>query len=98
MPGRLKFLINKIYISESILTYQINSYGKKMRLFGEDFVKNNKDNFYLIIDNRKKNFCEFYNPIKYNMLDYLKVKLIQKKFIKNMSFMFYKSNLSSQRL
>ena len=69
---------------------------KKIRLFGNEFVKNNKDNYYLIIENKKINLCEFYNLKYESKNNYLKVKLIQKNNVTNMSYMFWHcSSLSS---
>jgi len=85
IKNRFKYLINKFYLSESSLKYKIDD--KKIKLFGNEFVKNNKDNYYLIIDNKIINLCEYYN-VKNEKINKLIVKLIQKNFIKNMSYMF----------
>ena len=85
IQSKLKYLINKFYLSESILIYKIDD--KKIKLFGNEFVKNNKDNYYLIIDNKKINLCEYYN-VKNDKMNKLKVKLIQTNVIENMSFIF----------
>ena len=50
-------------------------------------MKNNKDNFYLIIYNKKINLCEYYN-VKDDKMNKLKVKLIQANIVKNISYMF----------
>ena len=80
IKGRLKYLISKFSLCESTLIYKID-YNKKIRLFGDEFVKNNKDNYYLIIDNKKINLCEYYN-VKNEKMNSLIVKLIQKNIIK----------------
>jgi len=90
IKGKLKYLINKFDLSTTLI-YKIN-YDKKIRLFGNEFVKNNKDNFYLIIDNKKINLCENYN-VKNDKINKLKVKLIQANIVKNMGYMF--ANCSS---
>jgi len=90
IKGKLKYLINKFDLSTTLI-YKIN-YDKKIRLFGNEFVKNNKDNFYLIIDNKKINLCENYN-VKIDKINKLKVKLIQANIVKNMGYMF--ANCSS---
>ena len=60
---------------------------KKIRLFGENFVKNNKNNCFLFVNNKKKDLCEYYNFEK-NFEEVLIVKLIETKTISDMSFMF----------
>ena len=61
---------------------------KKIRLFGEEFVQNNKDNFLLIIDDKIINICENYDIKDNNRINDLEVILIQKKETNNMSYMF----------
>ena len=39
---------------------KINKNNKEIRLFGENFVKNNKENYCLIIDNKIINLIEYY--------------------------------------
>ncbi len=60
IKGKLKYLANKFYLSESTLIYEVYD-DKKIKLFEKGFVENNKDNCYLIIDNKKMNLCEYYN-------------------------------------
>jgi surface protein len=52
-------------------------------------VKNNKNNCFLFINNKKKDLCEYYNFEKSNE-EILIVKLIETKTISDMSFMFNK--------
>jgi len=59
-----------------------------LKIFSKDFVENNKDNCYLIIENKKYNIQE-YCPIKAKS-EKIKIKLIEKTIISNMSKMFYK--------
>ena len=86
IKSNLKYLINKFYLSESILIYKIGK-NKNINLFGKEFVKNNKDNYYLKIENKKINLCEYYN-VKNDKINKLKVRLIQKNIAKNMSYIF----------
>jgi len=58
IKNKLKYLISKFDLSTTLI-YKID-YDKKIKLFGNEFVKNNKDNYYLIIDNKKINLCEYY--------------------------------------
>ena len=74
--------------NELTIIYCANN-KKKIRLFGENFVKNNKNNCFLIINNKKKDLCEYYNFEKNNE-EILLVKLIETKTISDMSFMFSK--------
>jgi len=76
IKSNLKYLINKFYLSESILIYKIGK-NKNINLFGKEFVKNNKDNYYLKIENKKINLCEYYN-VKNDKINKLKVRLIKK--------------------
>ena len=65
------------------LLYEIKP---NMQLFNQKFVENNKNNCYLIIDGKNVNLCQKYNNFKSNEL--LKMKLVKKKQIKNISYMF----------
>ena len=35
--------------------------SKKIRIFGEDFIKNNKNKCKLLIDNKEKELCHYIN-------------------------------------
>ena len=59
---------------------------RNFRLFGEDFIKNNKEKCYLLINHRKFDLLEYF-PLVSNE-DKIKIKLIEKKKITNMSYMF----------
>ena len=60
--NKMKYLINKFsYKREYTLIYYINTNENKVKLFDNRFVKNKKDNYYLIIENKKINLCEYYN-------------------------------------
>ena len=52
-----------------------------LKIFGKDFVENNKDNGYLIIENKKYNIQQ-YCPIKAKS-EKIKIKLIEKTIISN---------------
>jgi len=56
--NKYKYIINLINLYEKIrneitLIYKINNGDKKVKLFGQDFIKNNKNNCYLLINNKK---------------------------------------------
>ena len=88
---RNKQLINKPLNSMTI-KYKIDndnlSYNK-LRLFGEEFVKNNKDNCLIIIDGKKQELSEHINiNEKMRKTGYLEIQLKETKTITNMSHMF----------
>ena len=68
---------------------------KKIRIFGEKFVKNNLNNCELIINNETLNLSEFYDFGAYQSNIKLKVILVQKKPIIDMSFMFCECDILS---
>ena len=74
-----------------ILKYKLNESSNKIRIFGDKFVINNKNNFKILINNEEKELCEYY---EYNsdkiMDDTLIVKLFINKNLKDMSYMFYR--------
>ena len=76
--------------SELTLKYKIDFSSSKIQLFGEDFVRNNKENCKIIIENKEEElnaFLRIENMQKQNS-DILEVKLRIKKKLKNMSYMF----------
>ena len=68
---------------------------KKIRIFGEKFVKNNINNCELIINNETMKLSEFYDFGAYKSNVNLKVILVQKKPITDMSYMFYECDILS---
>ena len=68
---------------------KINMNFKKLRLFGEEFVKNNKNNCVIIINGKIQELCE-YIDIDENLRKrkYLEIQLKEVKTITNMSHMF----------
>ena len=80
-------------ISEINIIYDINNQNK-IRIFGSNFVKNNKNICKMIIDNKKYNIKRIYNVKNYKN-NILKIKLKGINNITNMSYMFYEcSSLS----
>ena len=71
------------------IIYKFNSWKYSIRLFGEKFVKNNINNCYLLIGNNKIKLSEYLvlneKQLKKNKI---KIKLIEKKKITDMSYMF----------
>ena len=71
------------------IIYEIKENEPHMRLFGEKFVYNNKNNCYLLIDGQKRELCEYLYLIPNQKINgILEIKLIETKIITNMSEMF----------
>ena len=64
-----------------------NESETKIRLFGEQFIKNNKDNCSLLINGEFLPLCEFYTIPDVDT--HLNITLIKEKEITDMSYMFY---------
>ena len=79
--------INTNNIFGSIMTIIYNINKNEIQLFGEDFVKNNKDNCYLLIEGKKENLCSKWKINKTDK-ELLIIKLIEIKTITDMSNMF----------
>ena len=83
--------MSKENISEISIIYNINKKNEEnddnIRIFGEEFVKNNKNKCKMIIDNKEYEISETYNIENYNdnILE-IKLKLIEN--VTNMSGMF----------
>ena len=60
----------------------------KNKLFGEIFVRNNKNNCKIIINGKEKELVSFYDIEKLEENETLEIKLKGINNIKNMSFMF----------
>ena len=72
-------------ISEINIVYEIN--GEYIKIFGHEFVKNNKNICKMIIDNREYEMAEEFNAKNYNN-NLLKIKLKGIDNVTDMSFMF----------
>ena len=66
--------------------YTMNNDSKKIRLLGEEFVKNNKNNCSLIIDGEIKELREEYELTNINRI--LTITLLKTNYITDMSYMF----------
>ena len=78
--------------NEITLIYKIKEGDNTIKLFGSDFIKNNKNNCYLLIDNKKYELLEkFYLNNKLNE-KYINIKLIENKNINNMCSIFKECN------
>ena len=63
----------------------MNKNKDEIKIFGTNFVENNKDNCYLLIDGKQCELCEFYK-LKNNQKNKstLEIKLIETNKITNM--------------
>ena len=88
-------IYNNMINNEINIIYNINKEDEEIKLFDEDFVKNNKNICKLIIDGKESDLIEEYNINNYKK-DKLKIKLIGIENVTNMSYMFYNcSSLSN---
>ena len=74
-------------IKEIYIIYDIKE-GNKIKIFGEEFVKNNKNICKMIIDNKEYEIAERYN-IKSKKINKLKIKLGGINNVNNMSYMYF---------
>ena len=72
--------------------YKINDNQKKLKLFGDKFVKNNINKCKIIIDGKEYELCNELNIGKFKIDDnkLFKIQLIGIKSITDMSYMFHK--------
>ena len=75
--------------SEINIIYEIKRDDEDIRIFGDDFVRNNEYLCKMIIDNKEYEIREKYN-VKNNNNNILKIKLIGINNIIDMGDMFYK--------
>ena len=73
--------------NELILTYKFNEYSKEIKILGEKFVENNKNNCKLKIYDEEKDIQECYT-FKKNTKK-ISIKLIMNQNVTNMSYMFH---------
>ena len=78
--------------NEMIIIYKINGKDNQdedkyeIKLFGEKFIENNKNNCKIIIDNKEQDLIEYLKINKNEKI--LKIKLKEIKTITDMSYMF----------
>ena len=80
------------YIEKYKLVYQINPDQTEVKLFGEDFVKNNQNKYIIIYNNRIFAFQEYFSLKKIQIrkeINILKIILIQLEDVYNRSYMFH---------
>ena len=82
--------INKDKLSQINIIYEIKSYNDSITLFGDDFVQNNSNNCYLLIENKQiKLLKQLTLSEKQKKQKTLEIILIETNKITNMSHMFY---------
>ena len=91
--NKLKYIANiyenkKNEKKEMNIIYKIKENQKIIKLFGENFVKNNKQNYYLFINNKKCEICEVINLDEKENKKFIVIKLIENKNTDDMSEMF----------
>ena len=82
---------NKNKLNQMTIIYKINKVGSSTAFFGEKFIKNNKNNCYLLIDNQQIEI-ELCRNLSLEEKDILEIKIIEKRNINNMSYMFHYVN------
>jgi len=78
--------------NQMTILYEIKTNMEKIRLFGKKFVKNNKDNCYLLIDGKRNELIEqFKLNDKQRNQNIMEIKLveIENKSINNLDYMFF---------
>ena len=78
---------NNNKLNEMTIIYKIDKNKEKLKIFGDDFVKNNKNNCYLLINGKKIDLCSEIN-INEEQKENLEIKLIETKIITDMNSMF----------
>jgi len=78
---------------EKIIIYKINKNDKKVKIFGKDFVKNNKNKTKIIYEDTEYELQEEFNLDKtFIQKDMLVIKLKGISYITDMSYMFNNCN------
>ena len=81
--------ISSMKLNSMTIRYKIYKEDKKLRLFGEKFVKNNKNNCIIIIDGKNQQLLEYINiDEEMRKKGYIEIQLKEINTITNMSHMF----------
>ena len=87
------------YADELTFVYKVKSEYNNVKIFNEEFVKNNKDNCSIIIDGKNQELSEHINiNEKMRKKGYLEIKLKGNKTITNMSHMFCRGIKEDDRM
>ena len=98
LKSKMIYLIDifERYINEIDIEYEINKLGNEISLFSSNFVENNKNNSFIMINNKIIKLTEKYIINEGEKIKNLKIKLFMDKKVINISKMFYRcSNLFS---
>ena len=95
--NQINQMILKYKINEMTIKYKVNKERNQMRLFGDEFVKNNKNRCKIVIEGKEKEITENMDiDEKIRNKDILEIKLQETNLITDMSYIFsYSENLSS---
>ena len=75
--------------NEIILKYKINEGEKFIKILGFNFVRENKKNIYILYEGKKFELTHLFDISKYDINNLeLKLKLIQKKELNDISYFF----------
>ena len=76
--------------NETAIIYRLGDFDSEIKLFGEEFVKNNKKKCVLIIDGKEHELCEnmYRDDLTCIKRNILKIKLKEIETITDMSYMF----------
>ena len=87
----LKYYNNKMSEEIDMICQPVDNNNYKVRIFGYDFVLNNKDKCKIIYKDKEYELKEYFNDIdnNYNNKDLLQFKLTGINHITNMSHMFH---------
>ena len=87
--------INSKCLNSMTIRYKTNDYDFELRLFGDEFVKNNKNNCVIIIDGKRQELITLLD-INENMRKkgYLEIQLKEINTITNLSHMFCGNGMS----
>ena len=89
-PWNKDINIQNNQLNQMTLIYSIDYNKDSIRIFGKDFVENNKNNCYLIKDGKQKELCEWLNIKKVSIEnDKLEIKLIEYKNVTDIHSIFY---------
>jgi surface protein len=82
-------LIGGDFTKKSKLQYKLNKSAKEIRLFGEEFIKENEGYCQIIINGKKQDITEFYKYNKNELKeDYLNIELNLREKTKHLSCLF----------
>ena len=85
--------IENTQLKQMAIIYNIDKKENSIKIFGEYFVKNNKNNCYLIINGKQRELCNYLSMDEIKIENnQLKIKLIENKNITNISHMFSACN------